>query len=141
MGRYLKDEGLAFDAVLASPAVRVVETIAGVEQSLGRPLGAVFDRRIYMASAATLLELVQAAPDAPHLLLVGHNPGIEDLVLLATPDDGAPLRAAVEAKYPTAALATLAFPVAALAEAGEGIAVLERFVRPRDLDASLGPDD
>jgi phosphohistidine phosphatase len=141
MGRFLKDEGLAFDAVLASPALRVVETLAGVEEGLGRPLAPLFDRRIYMASAATLFELLQAAPDAGHLLLVGHNPGLEDLVLLASPADDAPLRREVEAKYPTAALATLAFPVDRLADIAEGGAILERFVRPRDLDATLGPDD
>jgi phosphohistidine phosphatase len=141
MGRFLKDEGLAFDAVLASPAVRVVQTVAGVEEGLGRPLGATHDRRIYMASAATLFDLLQSVPDVPHLLLVGHNPGLEDLVLLATPADGAPLRRDVEEKYPTASLATLVFPVGRLADIAEGGALLERFVRPRDLDPALGPDD
>lgn len=141
MGRYLRDEHLAFDSVLASPAVRVVETLAGVEEGLGASLGAVQDQRIYMASAATLLDLVQTAADVPHLLLVGHNPGLEDLVLITTPDDGSPLRRDVEAKYPTAALATIAFPVSRLALVQEGQGMLERFVRPRDLDPALGPDD
>jgi phosphohistidine phosphatase len=141
MGEWLREQGLAFDAVLTSPAVRVAETVAGVEEALGRPLHAAIDRRIYMASAATLLDLVQQAPDVAHLLLVGHNPGLEDLILLATPDDGAPLRREVEAKYPTAAFATIAFPARALADIGEGQGELVRFVRPRDLDPALGPDD
>jgi phosphohistidine phosphatase len=140
MGQYLLDEGLAFDQVLASPAVRVLETIEGVEEGLGRSLGAVLDRRIYMASAVGLLDLVQATADVPHLLLVGHNPGLEDLALLLTPDDGAPLRAAIIEKYPTAALATLAFACDSLARIREGEGRLTRFVRPRDLDENLGPD-
>ncbi|MFN7173556.1 MAG: SixA phosphatase family protein [Thermaurantiacus tibetensis] len=140
MGQYLRDEGLHFDAVIASPAVRVLETLEGVEEGLGRSLGATHDRRIYMASAASLLDLVQGAHDVPHLLLVGHNPGLEDLVLLLTPDDASPLRAAVAEKYPTAALATLAFAVDSLAAVREGQGHLTRFTRPRDLDPSLGPD-
>lgn len=140
MGQFLRDEGLAFDAVLASPAVRVVETIAGVEEGYGRSLGPQYDRRIYMASAASLLEVVQGAADVAHLLLVGHNPGLEDFVLLATDPAADLLRREVEAKYPTAALATLAYEVAHLAQVGEGEGRLVRFVRPRDLDPGLGPD-
>ncbi len=140
MGRYLRDEGLAFDSVLASPAVRVRETIEGVEEGLGRSLGAAHDRRIYMASAASLLDLVQSTPDVPHLLLVGHNPGLEDLALLLTTDDSDPLRQALGEKYPTAALATLEFAAGSLAGLREGQGRLVRFVRPRDLDPELGPD-
>lgn len=140
MGQYLRDEGLLFDAVVASPAVRVIETIGGVEEGLGRTLGATFDRRIYMASAASLLDLVQAAADVSHLLLVGHNPGLEDLALLLTPEDACPLRAAIAEKFPTAAFATLRFAADALADIREGEGRLTRFVRPRDLDPSLGPD-
>lgn len=140
MGQYLRHEGIGFDGVLASPAVRVVETIEGIEEGLGHSLGAVFDRRIYMASAVGLLDLVQATADVPHLLLVGHNPGLEDLALLLTPEDDTPLRLAIAEKYPTAALATLTFACASLAGLREGEGRLIRFVRPRDLDPSLGPD-
>jgi phosphohistidine phosphatase len=142
MGRWLADEGLAFDLVLASPAVRILETLAGVEKSLGRPLAARHDRRIYMASAATLFDLVREVDDsADSLLLVGHNPGLEDLLLLATEGDTGPLRREAELKYPTATFATLALPIARWADLAEGGATLTRFVRPRDLDPSLGPDD
>lgn len=140
MGRFLADQGIAFDSVLASPAVRVAETVALVEEALGRPLGAVADRRIYMASGASLLELVQAAPDVPHLLLVGHNPGLEDLALMLAANDSSPARAALAAKYPTGALVTLSFAAGSLAAIREGEGMVLRFVRPRDLDASLGPD-
>jgi phosphohistidine phosphatase len=141
MGRHIAGEGIVFDAVIASPAVRVAETVAGVEAALGRSLGSVEDRRIYMASAVTLLELVQSQPDVPHLLLVGHNPGLEDLALLLARDDAAPARAAIVEKYPTGALATLAFDVDSLSAIHEGEGRILRFVRPRDLDATLGPDD
>ena len=67
MGRFIAEEGLVFDSVLASPAVRVAETVALVEEGLGRSLEAREDRRIYMASGVSLLELVQGTADAGHL--------------------------------------------------------------------------
>ena len=140
MGAFLAREGLGFDLVLASPAMRVRQTIEGVEDGLGRALGPVFDSRIYMASAGVLAELVAALPaGVNHALLIGHNPGLEDLLLWLVPE-GAAGRGAVEEKYPTAALAELNLLVGAWSEAGEGCARLARFTRPRDLDAALGPD-
>ncbi|MFA7439896.1 MAG: histidine phosphatase family protein [Sphingomonadaceae bacterium] len=142
IGQFLADEKLRFDLVLASPAVRVRETIEGVEEGMGAKLNARFDERIYLASAAMLYSLVQETPDdVGHLLLIGHNPGLEDMALLATLDKSAALRREVEEKYPTATLATLEFPGRRWAEVDEGRGHFVRFVRPRDLDPSLGPVD
>jgi phosphohistidine phosphatase len=143
MGEALAGTAISFDHVLASPARRVVETIEGVEAGLGRPLepAPLFEPRVYLASAYTLLELAQAFPDtAKRALIIGHNPGLEDLALLLTPPGGE-LRAAIEEKYPTATVAELRFNVERWAEVAEGSAALVRFTRPRDLDPSLGPDD
>jgi phosphohistidine phosphatase len=140
MGRHLKSEELTFDHVVASPARRVVETIAEVEAGYGAPLSPAWDKRAYLASAATLLDLARETPaEAERLLLIGHNPGLEDLVLLLVPDGGE-LRDAVEEKYPTAAVAELTFDVADWPSLAPGGATLTRFVRPRDLDATLGPE-
>lgn len=141
MGRHMAAEGLRFDAVVASPAVRVVETLDGVWEGYGRALKPVWDRRIYLASCVNLLDVARETPESvTDLLMVGHNPGLEDLVLMLVPDrDGDSLRDSVEAKYPTAAIATLAFdgPWSALEPRA---AHLVRFVRPRDLDPDLGPE-
>jgi phosphohistidine phosphatase len=88
-----------------------------------------------------LLDLIRAAPDtAETLLLVGHNPGLEQLVLTLAAAGAGPLRGEVEVKYPTATLAELRLPAERWAEVAEGTAELTRFVRPRDLDPNLGPD-
>ncbi|MGL4543917.1 MAG: SixA phosphatase family protein [Polymorphobacter sp.] len=140
MGQWFADEGVHFDAVLASPALRVRATIEAVEQGIGFALAPKFEPRIYLASAATLLEVVQATDDAAaSLLLVGHNPGLEDLVLILAAEGDA-LRAQAEIKYPTATIAVLEVDVARWADVDEGRARLRHFVRPRDLDPSLGPD-
>ncbi|WP_375392325.1 histidine phosphatase family protein [uncultured Sphingomonas sp.] len=141
VGRHLRREGLRFDHVVASPAVRVEQTLAEVRQGYGGGLAPAWDKRIYLASAATLLEVVRELPDVHEaVLLVGHNPGLEDLVMLLVPDAEEGLRGEVEEKYPTASVAELQLPVERWADAAEGGAALRRFVRPRDLDPSLGPD-
>jgi phosphohistidine phosphatase len=142
MGRHLRDAGLTFDAVIASPAVRVTETLDAMFDGLGRRLSPTWDRRLYLASASALLEIVQEAPDsADTLLMAAHNPGIEELVLLlASPTGEEEIRSQVGEKYPTASFAELRFDVDHWADIAEGAGLLVRFVRPRDLDAALGPD-
>jgi phosphohistidine phosphatase len=132
MGREMRALGLAWDRVLASPAVRVTETIARLEESFG-PLGADYDERIYLASPETLLAIVrQAADEHGRLLLVGHNPGMERLALMLS--GAGPLRDRLAENYPTGALAEIALPVENWRSAGEGAGTLDRFLRPRDLD-------
>jgi phosphohistidine phosphatase len=141
MGRHLKALGLEFDTVTASPAVRVKETLEQVGAGYGSDLAPAWDQRIYLASAATLLDLVRELPDAAErVLLTGHNPGLEELVLLLVPDDRNPARDDVEIKFPTASLAEMRFAVDSWEQVSPGKAELIRFVRPRDLDPSLGPD-
>lgn len=140
MGAHMAAEGLAFDRVLASPAVRVRDTLDEVARGYGRPIEPEFDGRIYLASASALLNLVREVDErAERLLLVGHNPGLEELALeLGRGDAASPMRREVEIKYPTATLAEIALDEAMWRDAAAGRIV--RFVRPRDLDAELGPD-
>ena len=141
VGRALRAEELRFDAVIASPAARVVETLDAVAEAYGQPLRPRFDERIYLASAATLLNLVREADDgAERLLLVGHNPGLENLAMLLTEADGDGLRAELSKKYPTGALAEIALPAEHWRDVAPGSGELARFIRPRDLDPELGPE-
>ena len=140
IGREMRRLELRFDEVLASPAIRVVETLRDVEDGFDSALGARFDRRIYLASTETLLDLVQSAGEgATSLLLVGHNPGLESIAMLLS--GAGELRDELGLKYPTASLAEIRLPVGRWAEVGEGTGTLSRFIRPRDLDPELGPDE
>ena len=142
MGRHLKSLGVAFDHVVASPAVRVIETLDEVASGYGGALAPAWDRRIYLASAVTLLDVIHDLPDsASHVLFAGHNPGLEDLVLWLVADTkNDSLRDEVEQKYPTASIAELQFDADHWRDISAGAARLTRFVRPRDLDPTLGPD-
>jgi len=140
MGRHLRSLGLHFDHVVASPAVRVEETLGEVATGLGETLAPAWDRRIYLASAATLLDVIHALPpEAERVLLVGHNPGLEELVLMLVPACTGCLREDVEQKYPTASVVEMQLQ-GGWQDVGTGRATLLRFIRPRDLDPTLGPD-
>lgn len=143
MGLYAAEKKMVFDAVVASPAVRVTETIDHFEAAFGHTLNPDWDRRIYLASSVTLIDVLRGMPDnAGHVLMVGHNPGLEDLVFDLVPDDGSsPLRDVVEEKFPTAALATLDLAIDHWAELDNNKAQLVELIRPRDLDPDLGPQD
>jgi phosphohistidine phosphatase len=73
--------------------------------------------------------------------MVGHNPGLEDLIFDLVPDDGSsPLRDVVETKFPTATLAVLELDIERWADLRDGCARLVHRMRPRDLDPALGPE-
>lgn len=133
MGREMRALGLAFDRVLASPAARVTETLRDLAETYG-PLAPAYDERVYLAAPGTLLGLLRDTDDAhERLLIVGHNPGLERLALLLS--RAGPLRDEIAAKYPTGALAEIAFPVGHWRDVAEGTGTLTRFIRPRDLQS------
>jgi phosphohistidine phosphatase len=143
MGRWMKNEAVQFDHVIASPAVRVIETLDQVAAGYGQRIEATWERRVYLASSATLMDVLRELGDeTASVLMVGHNPGLEDLVLdLVNEDSGGTLRALVYEKYPTAAIAEVELDIASWSAIERGTGALTRFIRPRDLDPELGPED
>jgi phosphohistidine phosphatase len=142
VGQYLRDHDLHFDRITGSPAIRVVETLEEVAAALGETIAPAWDKRVYLASGVTLLDVVHDTPDdIESLMLVGHNPGLEDLILMLVPDRaGDEARDQVEEKFPTASIAEIMFDTDHWADIKPGSGSLVRFVRPRDLDPALGPD-
>ena len=142
IGRHLRERAVTFDRVVASPAVRVVETIEELATGRAAAIDPQWEKDIYLATARELLEIVRRTPDeVGSLLLVGHNPGLEELVLCLVPDrDEDATRDKVEEKYPTASLAEIELAIDRWGDAAAGAGTLAGFVRPRDLDPALGPD-
>ena len=142
MGKYIAAHGIDWQRVIASPAVRVAQTIEIGSEAAGITIPVIWDRRIYLASSAILLDLLREVKGDPRSILrVGHNPGLEDLIFDLVPDDGSsPLRDVVEEKYPTAAYAVLELDIDDWAKASEGCARLVHLMRPRDVDPALGPE-
>jgi phosphohistidine phosphatase len=79
MGEYLEEHDLMPDAIVTSPAVRAISTAEIIQEALD-DIELVEDERIYEASLESLLEVVQGLSDEySRVLLVGHNPGFEEL--------------------------------------------------------------
>jgi phosphohistidine phosphatase len=141
MGRHIRDHGAAWERTISSPAIRCAETIEIACEAAGRPVAVNWDRRIYLASSATLIDLLrETVGDPKSILMVGHNPGLEDLIFDLVPDDGSsPLRDVVEVKFPTATFAVLELNIERWADLAERCGKLVHLTRPRDLDPALGP--
>ncbi|MBO9574703.1 MAG: histidine phosphatase family protein [Sphingobium sp.] len=142
MGTWARREQLRFDKIVASPAARVKGTLDRFGDSTASWPEPVWDQRIYLASVATLAEVVgETDDDEDTVLLVGHNPGMEEFVLDHVSDRGdTRLRDDVAEKFPTAAIAVIDFDVDHWADVARGRGTLRRFIRPRDLDPALGPE-
>jgi phosphohistidine phosphatase len=125
------------DLVACSPALRARQTLEAVVEADGLPANAtvVYPPALYGATGSHLLFAVRrSAGTAATVLLIGHNPGMQDLALGLAGHGDAPLLRALESKFPTAALATLELPQGL--EWGElswGAATLVGFVTPRGL--------
>ncbi|MYL98013.1 histidine phosphatase family protein [Novosphingobium sp. FGD1] len=151
MGKHIRDYGVenavGWRRIVASPAVRVTQTIELAGEAAGETPPITWDRRIYLANSATLMDVLREqdsdgdlSGNARSIMLVGHNPGLEDLIFDLVPDDGSsPLRDVVEDKFPTAAFAVVRLDIESWADLAENCGRLVHLVRPRDLDPSLGP--
>lgn len=133
MGEELRRRGLRFDLVVASPATRVVETLHHLEEGFGEPLEPRFQENVYAASAQGLLSIVVATADSiDRLLLVGHNPGLQDLASTLASDED-PLVPSVTAHFPTAAFVLIELPVKSWTQVGPRTGRIVDFLRPREL--------
>ncbi|MEO8176305.1 MAG: histidine phosphatase family protein [Sphingomicrobium sp.] len=111
LGRTIRARGLEFGAIVASPAQRVVETIAGLGD-VRRATAPRFDPRAYSASLETLLAIIRDIDDGvDRLLLVGHNPGLHLLLFELAQDDPDGFLGQVASGFPTATLAELGLAV------------------------------
>jgi phosphohistidine phosphatase len=134
VGQEMTKRGMHFDSVLASPAIRVRETIDGLTQGHQLPSPIRFEPRIYEARVSELMELIGTLPDeASSALLVCHNTSAERLVLKLAKDDEKRLRNRVEEKFPTAALAAIDLPIDSWSEVQPDSGALVELIYPADL--------
>ena len=136
MGDYLARHGLVPDLVLCSPALRTRDTWRLAAGSFTQAFRMQEDDRLYEADARDLLDVVRGVADeVGTLLIVGHNPGLEDLADLLVGSGDAEARAAMRAKFPTGAIAVIDFVVPHWADVKPGAGRLDRFVSPKILAA------
>lgn len=135
VGAYMAAQSMAPQHVLCSDAARTQETLSLLAPALGS--GSVVEIRsdLYHATTDELTKAIHQLPDAAHsALLVGHNPGLEDLVLSSVSPTGMRSLAQRQFQFPTAALAVIRFDVDAWEDVSPRTGELIDFVLPRDLE-------
>ena len=138
IGKHIAKQSIDWDAVVASPAARVVQTLeAGLPDHTP-----IYDKRLYLASADTIIETVQEHGGTHNAVMVsGHNPGLQDTLLeLVSPARENDLFREACVKFPTATLAVLECKIDHWSELRKHVGTLVEFTRPRDLDPELGPE-
>ena len=136
MARYLSKSEYAVDLILCSSSARTVQTAELVVQQLDCEIE--YREALYLAEPPKILAAVRGAPaGVSHLMVVGHNPGLEaTAAMLAREPVRRKERArheALEEKFPTCALAILDFDVGRWRDVAPGAGKLVDFVRPKDL--------
>jgi phosphohistidine phosphatase len=126
IAKLIQSEGIEFDLLLSSSAVRARETIELVRQQAKLRSELRFDERIYEATVTRLMEIIsELENDRKGILLIGHNPGMEGLILALTGE---------EKGLATASLAKIKLKVSKWSEVGEAKGTLEWIVRPKELE-------
>ena len=123
MGKSLASEKLQDAVLICSPAARTRETAQIVLKHSGLRMDQRFDERIYEASLRDLLRVVSEIPDDKQtVMMIGHNPGFEELLAFLTGE---------ARRMPTCALAKIKLDVASWKDARAGEGNLKLFITPK----------
>ncbi|PON08089.1 phosphohistidine phosphatase [Rhizobium hidalgonense] len=134
IGAYMVREKLIPDIALVSPARRAQETWKLVRRALSKKVSEVEAADIYEVSAERMLDVIRAVePGIRTLLIVGHNPGMENAASLIVADGNADAMWRMREKFPTAGLAVIDLDLDGWDEIAAGTGYLERFITPRSL--------
>jgi phosphohistidine phosphatase len=132
MAEHLRASGIRPALVLCSSALRARQTLERVAPAFGEVVSIKVERPLYGADEGDLLaRLRRVAASVQSVMVIGHNPGLQYLALTLAARGSQ--RDRLEAKFPTAALATLRFLESPWKELDRGKAELVELVVPKEL--------
>jgi phosphohistidine phosphatase len=130
MGKVMTKNNFTPETIVSSPAMRAKQTAELVKNSAGLEADIRFDERIYEASPLRLLEVVSYISDEyDSAMIVGHNPGFENIVRVLT--------GKLES-MPTAALAVVDLEINSWREINAETGNLRKFIRPKEEQKTIG---
>ena len=129
-GRAMRERDYAPDLVICSSARRARETLDCVARVLdtGR---IIYTEGLYSTDAAGYVDIIAEAPKAESLLLIGHNPMMEDVAMALSGDGDETANGSILNGFPTSGLAVIRF-AGALSFVAPGKGYLEAFVTPAE---------
>lgn len=141
IGAFMREQDLEPQAVLASPAVRVRQTLEHVLPELTTEPQVTYDQDLYLAGPTTWLAKLHEMPkSARRVLIAGHNPGLHALALDLVAEGPRDLIAALARKLPTAGLVVIALRTKVWSTVMPATGRLELYMTPSRLpDSRQGP--
>jgi phosphohistidine phosphatase len=137
MAAWLAGAKVIPDLVVCSSARRTRETLAALAPLLPETTRVSVRKAVYLASADRLISMTCKTPDTVNnLLILAHNPGLEDAAHDLVGSGEKDARKALEAKLPTAAIAVINFDVAKWGDITAGDGYLAHFMTPKLLAVS-----
>lgn len=138
MGEHMRKKGYLPALVLCSTSRRTRETLERIAPALSRDCIIRYEPKLYLATAERMVGLLRETEDAiSSVLVIAHSPGTEQCALALAGRGGSreeeQLRAQIEEKFPTAALAVLRLALKHWRALAPATGQLADFIRPRDL--------
>lgn len=125
MGNQMYKDKLVPDLIVSSPAKRAKQTAILVRESAGVASKIEYEDKIYEASPTTLLYLASEFSDKyESVMIVGHNPGVENFIRILTGEIH---------QMPTAAIAQVTLFIESWSKISISCGKLELLIRPKDL--------
>jgi phosphohistidine phosphatase len=136
MGEAMRGAKLTPDLILCSPSVRTRQTLdLAAAQAWDSPPDVRLERRLYEASPVTLFKALKELPgNAAHVMIVGHNPGLQELAARLAPRDSE-VRHQFREKLPTAAIVSFNFDIENWKDLKPGTGQLQLSISPATLQS------
>ena len=137
LGAYIARHGLTPQRVIVSTAARARATCELVAAGFGASPSVVNDKRLYEATPQTILKVIQECkPEVHTLMIVGHNPGLQELAILLIASGNLEARQRLNEKFPAAGLLVIDFALDDWARVHAQSGRLDHFVSPHSLAAA-----
>ena len=136
VGAYMASHALIPDRVITSPSARTLETWKSAAAAFRPSPAATPVERLYDATAQSILAVIKEVGPTTHtLMVVGHNPGLQDLAVMLTASGDVGARERLREKLPTSGLVIIDFAFDDWGKLHPQCGRLERFVTPKSLGA------
>lgn len=137
MAAYIVEQRIFPDLILCSPATRTVQTLDRLLKAFASKPEVRYEDALYNAWHGAILNLLKGLGKTySHVMVIGHNPGLQAFAMQIL-DEGEPDEvAALASKFPTAALAVFEFDVPSWRKIGARKGKLCQFVFPKALEAA-----
>ena len=132
IGKRFAEMRMQPDLVLCSTATRAQETLAGIAEAGGFSWNVKLESRLYGASANTILAIIKEyGPAADSLMIIGHNPGLEDAAMALSTKGKKSLFDRLYQKVPTGSFISIEFDVPCFSDVSARSGRLIDFMRPK----------